>query len=176
MYWVECVRHGSTRTTITFRSRRQSSRFFFCWKAIDMMHLFTCFTQILDTNSVFTAEWSWKKQKWASAARAFAHARIWSFQSHQWMDLVTPNRRNIHIRRNINSGSVFSKSHQFAVHQDVQLEEAQSPHYFSHHAFFAIVVSAIVCVSISSSQRTQTRRVKTSSHARERGTRVNLIS
>ena len=24
--WVECVRHGSTRTTRTFRSRRQSSR------------------------------------------------------------------------------------------------------------------------------------------------------
>ena len=72
------------------------------------------------------------------------------------------------------TSGVFPKSHQFAVHQDVQLEEAQSPHYFSHHAFFAIVVSAIVCVWISSSQRTQTRRVKTSSHARERGTRVNL--
>ena len=56
--WVVCVRHGSTRTTITFRSRRQSSRFFFCWKAIDMMHQTTCFTQILDTNFVFTAEWS----------------------------------------------------------------------------------------------------------------------
>ena len=56
--WVECVRHGSTRTTITFRSRRQSSRFFFCWKAVDMMHLSACFTHILDTNFVFTAEWS----------------------------------------------------------------------------------------------------------------------
>ena len=96
LLWVVCVRHGSMRTTITFRSRRQSSRFFFCWKAIDMMHLFTCFTQILDTNFVFTAEWSWKKRKWASAARAFAQARIWSFQPHQWTGLVTPNRRNIH--------------------------------------------------------------------------------
>ena len=94
--WVECVKHGSTRRTITFRSRRQSSRFFFCWKAIDMMHLFTCLTHILDTNSVFTAEWYWKRQKWASAARAVADARIWSFQSHQWTDLVTPNRRSIH--------------------------------------------------------------------------------
>ena len=134
------------------------------------MHLFTCFTHILDTNSVFTAEWYWKKQKWASAARAFAHARIRWIQSHQWTDLVTPNRTSIH------KSGVFPKSHQFAVHQDVQLEEAQSPQYFSHHAFFAIVVFAIVCVSIPSSQRTQTRRVKTSSHARERGTRVNLIS
>ena len=53
---VECVRHGTMQRTRTFRSRRQSSRFFFCWKAIDMMHLFTCFTHILDTNSVFTAE------------------------------------------------------------------------------------------------------------------------
>ena len=96
LLWVVCVRHGSMRTTITLRSRRQSSRFFFCWKAIDMMHLFTCFTHILDTNSVFTAEWYWKKQKWASAARAVADARIWSFQSHQWTGLVTPNRRSIH--------------------------------------------------------------------------------
>ena len=45
--WVECVMHASTRTTITFPSRRQSSRFFFCCKAIDMMHLSTCFTTII---------------------------------------------------------------------------------------------------------------------------------
>ena len=71
---VECVKHGSTRTTRTFRSRRQSSRFFFCWKAVDMMHLSTCFTK--HGFCPFTAEWSWRKRKWASAARAFAHARI----------------------------------------------------------------------------------------------------
>ena len=51
--WVECVRHGSTRTTRTFRSRRQSSRFFFCWKAVDMMHLSTRFTKILIKNLTY---------------------------------------------------------------------------------------------------------------------------